>query len=76
MKEKTIGKRRKIFNKIFKRFGYFMLIVGVWTNGFMFGAIDRIIEATSKEEFNIHFILTFIVIFGGIIYIKFGKNKK
>ena len=63
-------------NKFFKYLGWVMLIIGVWLNGFMFGAIDRIIEGTSRVEFNTNFIQTFIVIIIGIIFMNFLKNKK
>ena len=68
-------KIHKAFDKIFKRFGYFMLILGIWANGFMFGAIERIIEGTSRSDFNIHFIITFIIIFGGINFIRISNGK-
>lgn len=69
-------KENKIFNKIFKAWGYFMLIIGIWANGFMLGAIERIIEGTSRSDFKIHFIMTFCIIFGGIIFIRISNEKE
>lgn len=66
----------EILNKIYRIWGYFMLVIGIWANGFMFGAIDRIIEGTSRSDFSFHFIITFFVILSGIIFIEIGKNKK
>jgi len=62
-------------NRFFRRFGYFMIFIGLWTNGFMLGAVERIIKETSRCEFNTYFIITFLIILEGIIYIKIDKMK-
>ncbi|HDK42066.1 MAG TPA: hypothetical protein ENG87_01700 [Candidatus Pacearchaeota archaeon] len=62
----------KVFNKVF---GLIFIIVGVWTNGFMLGAIDRIIIGSSTKEFNIYFIITFTIIIIGIILYNLKELK-
>ncbi len=62
--------------KLFTYIGWITLISMVWMNGFMLGAVDRIIKGTSRVEFNTHFIMTFIGIMIGIIFINLLKDSK
>jgi len=81
--KKTFDKQKSRKNKIvmeskhFKILGYFLLINGIWFNGFMLGAADRIIDGTSKCEFWNHYIITFALIFCGLKLItSFKKDKE
>ena len=59
-------------DKFSKNFGLTLLLILIWSNGFMLGAAQRIIEGSGKTEFWFYFIGIFIGIFLSILLYK-GK---